>query len=457
MRPFYRSTPKCVNRLLFLLLLPVVLGTGPGSPPRQPKPLKPIFSATYSQTFDGELVDAGRSGGFTAAFTRSGASTRNLRSTGVVGTTVVDGAAAIGSPLLAGQPQTLEADGLWMGPSITYEGLENEAIDTWTDVGTPVKTANAVSAPNGGLVADRIEDDSGAGEEGVLHTAVIAGTTDIFVATVWHRCVSTHVLSINLAIGAGSTAADGTCTTTWTKLRVSQAGDGATLLAILTLHPVQRGNVANQGVAEFWRPQLFRLGTTTDPATWYPDVEPLIADTTEVAIGNDNMNYTGGFGPMLVGGMTTCVWVNAKEYIADTYHLFSWNDTNDYSVGIIEGATDRIEVVVNTSTDDGNVNTAGVTIVNGAWHHVCVAVLEVASADNSLTIYLDGAAVADGASTDRAWTDGESTYGTSMAVGITEGVGKPLGGYVSRPRVWNRAFQAAQIAQVYNRELFNYQ
>lgn len=443
-----------MKRWGFLLVLCAPLLMAGGDAHLKFGPYSPQFRAIYSEASNPSEALVERSGGFVAGFLRTGDSVRNKRSTGFVAAVSGDNVAAIGSPLLSSALQTNKADGLWLGPTISFLPVDSDAIDTWTDLATPIKTANAVAGPNGANNADRIEDNDGAAAEGVTHTAAVAATTDIYVATVWYHCTSGHNVMLSLTIGAGRTDTVAACSTTWKKMRVAQAGDGATLSATITISPARDTflDIASTGIAEFWRVALWRFGSAD--TGWVSDAD---AATVAVAVdvNADRMDYSGGFQPPLSGG-TLCVWMNAMEYVADTYHLFSWDSTDDFSVGIVEGATDRIQVDINTSSDDGQVNSAGVTIVNNAWHQVCVTVAEVAAADNRLSIYLDGAEVTYN-TTDRAWTDGESTYGTNMGVGGTEGASKGINGYVSRPEIWQRELGAGTILSIYDRELSFYQ
>lgn len=107
-----------------------------------------------------------------------------------------------------------DADGVFETPVLLLEraatnvALRAEEIDhaAWSDVGTPVVTADAAEAPDGATTAETIEDNDAASVEGRRQTVTIANdsTSWCFSVFVKKDATSSTIMAIQLSLTGGT-------------------------------------------------------------------------------------------------------------------------------------------------------------------------------------------------------------------------------------------------------------
>lgn len=430
---------------------------------RQPLGVTPRFETMLAAVTSGLPSAPERNAyGFTAAFTRATVSSEfNVGFVADSGSGVVN----IGQvPVISGGAFQLPATGALRayqafsddgGNLITFRADQNQVLSNaaWVSTGLTV-TDNSATAPDNTATADNLDDstDLTAGCA-VQVTDGFTASTNVFAATTWVKCASGHTVRLILDIGAGSTTTSYSCTSTWTRILATLAGDGVTQPTI-SLCPTT-SNVLLSGNADFWRPQVYDTGSAT-ATTELALPDPVVVGT-DIAVNQDSLTYTGGVSPPLPGTFCAWFWSNFQQGTGappDNMPLMQWDSTSTFQFLINEnGATDTVQWLT-SGGNIGNLNSNGVTIFNSTWHLACVSLAlpdGVGNTDGHL--YLDGAEVAYSTS-DLTWSD-PGNYGTTLSIGGLAAKGS-IHGFERDVRIWGRQLTAAKILSLYNREASSY-
>ena len=301
---------------------------------------------------------------------------------------------------------TAGATGVRLGEAVIAVALNNEVLTAanWPDAGTPIRTQDAVVAPDGNTTADRIEDDSATVVEGITQAVTVANDSEIWVATVWVLCASAHDVTFRLSLSGGTlvtTATTAGCTTTWRKLTVTSTNNASgNVTATLELDATAASDVALLGVAEFWRPQLYRENTDVF-------IDPAVAGTA-ITTNREQLTYSA----VTVGNrgtLCTWVWMNAND--ANTRYVANWDNVVDHQYRFTFDSTSR-PVMESLKLADNMAVTSVEAVADETWHHVCWQ-WNAALTTQPVT-YIDGVASTILGGADHTFTSGTEVYGSVL-------------------------------------------
>lgn len=428
--------------MMCVALALITLGVGPTSATRQALDIIP----THSFPFLTSTTPA--RGGSTATFTRAGASIGVVSPSTLVYESVGANTAAITMSLDPDStlPGVGDGTGVALSEAVQYVLLQNKAIDdvAWSDVGTPVVTANQRTDPFGSLTCDSVNDNSAAAVEGRSQAVTIAANTTWWTATAWVNCLAGHTAELDIALtdGAGCTPVAGdaghTCDGGLTKIVVSVQNAGCET-ATVSLHPA--GDLDSEtGESDYCYVQLynepFESGRETAVSTAAVDLAVDALSYSSVA-----MDDTG----------TVCGWVWPSYDSTNDMGVWEW-DNDPTAAWRFEIGTGRILQFSSSSIADGMSTVSTTTISDQTWTHVCAT---WSQADASTAIYKNGVEVSYSGTPDRTWT-AAAVYGTALSFGVskTRTDGELV---LSRYKYWaGRQLSAAKVKALYAREVGAY-
>lgn len=363
---------------------------------------------------------------------------------------VADGTAAITDVLSSGDTGTLQTGGptgVWVGTAAgPFSALQNEDLTAavWTSVGTPTRTANSVTDPEGLTAADRIEDEDAGVVEGITQQVATTLTGD-WLFYVWARCTSAHTARLRITQVGGaapSTTTSFTCSTTEWNRYVARVSAVASITALdIDLFPTD-ATAASTGTVDFWHPQLIKataIATSATDTAAVSHLDPTVAGAT-VTINPDTLTY-GSVSPTDLG--TACYW----------YYMGTGTSCRD-SFGWISGGVFLTVTHTTTCNDCVVFRTSGLadnasvpsttTYAEDQWEHIC-ATWDQVGAD--VNLYLNGTEVSYG-TVDAVWT-ASGAYGSTLDFDTVNcGNGSHAIGHFM---LWRRVLAAGEVAKVYRR------
>lgn len=261
----------------------------------------------------------------------------------------------------------IDGYGLHMYQGLTNSAIRSEAFDnaSWVDVGTPVRAAGVGDSPlndtDADTLADSIEDNDGAGQEGVGQVYA-TNTTSLQSVSVWAR-VASGTLAWSLCVLTGTdtcNTGNGCCvnqsaTTTWTRLDQTATTGATSQTKAMRVVIGNDGTGATTGVLWLWGAQAVTEARTATANIPYcrstgASATACAADTATVTVDNF---------PWLEGAIT----IDTRPYwnaLSDTQtsNQLAWFDARD------AGNNNRRAVVFVVSDDNTyftNVSNGGAT------------------------------------------------------------------------------------------------
>jgi hypothetical protein len=353
--------------------------------------------------------------------------------------------------------------GLYVEPAATNLLLQSQTFDnaSWTDVGTPVTTANAAVAPDGTTTAETIQDDSAAASEGERQTVAVANDGTTYCASVYIKATGAPSVypALNLRFTGGS-AVDvyvvlntqtGATTTNGSGIvasgAVSQGGYWRLYIAVanntsgntsclVTILPAYNSDgtgtsaVAAVGTQTVWGAQL---EARAFPTSYIPTTTVAVTRAAD-AISVSSISTALGFSA--TEGTLYCEfsmpYVEASAATGRVVWELNDTTTNErMTLRMVAAATDVDVIVV-----DGGVTQADIDgpapVANTALKTA------VAWRANDIVFYASGAS--QGA-------DASATLPTMTKIQVgTNSGGSYLGGHIKNLRYYPRRLSAAELA-----------
>lgn len=380
-------------------------------------------------------------GGATPTFARATASTTYNTSDQVAA--VSTGVPTIIRPLTftsgVGTFDTAGATGVRLGEAVVAVALNNEVLTAanWPAFGTPVRTQDAVVAPDGATTADRLEDDSAAGQEGAQQDVTIADDSTIWTATTWVLCTSAHDVQLALLLTGGvtpvTTITTAACSTTWQRLAASATNNTTGNVTATVRVLATDATVSNLGIAEFWRPQLYNENT---------DVLVDVATAgAAVTVNQEDLSYDA----VVVGDVgTLCTWVWMNSNDANTRYVAQWNDVAGAMYRFTFDSTSRPTMETMKLADNMAVTT-NQAATDETWNHICWQ--WNAGLTTQPVPYLNGVATTILITPDHTFSAGGS-YGTVLDMTASTAGERIL----SRTVFYRQVIAPAYMVRLYNRD-----
>jgi hypothetical protein len=309
-----------------------------------------------------------------------------------------------------GQLLALKRTGYYANQSTTFKGIQNDGLLGWTATNV-TKTTSAATDPGGTLIANNLNDSSGAAVGDETRVVTVAADLTTWTMSAWVRCATPHTARIAEQISTGGSCVPTTntntftCGTAWQRYTESLSNNNCTSLT-LHLDPTD-STAGSTGDIDVWRVEAWNSGIDVlkEPSVGAADIT-IAADA--LSYPNVSVTDTGTF----------CTWFwpggcpNANVGTPPEGFIAYWDNTHDWDFQVAGGCStvtlDLAAIGVANPLDTRSTTTMSVQ----GWHHACAAWDQPSS---SAKLYIDGAEVTYGVH-DQAWT-AAGTYGTTMLIG----------------------------------------